>query len=349
LRVCYIAVSRMSIESCVFGAAPQRTLVLFPGALGDFICFLPSLGKLAQRRAVDLFARSDYGDIAPASVRTRSLECDRIARLFVPGADQDADLAQFFGAYAEVYSWMASGEPTFVANLSRLTHGRVRAFPFRPHDWRCPMMHYYLCCLGEDARGVSFGHVLLGGEALRRSSRYWESHALGGQRILAIAPGSGAGEKNWPAAYFDDVARWWERQAGGRVLVILGPAEAERAEPMHLGADALVVREERLGTVAALLSRCDIYLGNDSGLSHLAAALGVPTVTLFGPTDPTEWAPQGRHVIVLSQRIPCSPCSEPIRLNCTHRVCLSVLTPGVVIETLDGLVNGVFSARCSHS
>lgn len=338
----------MSIESCVFGAAPERTLVLFPGALGDFICFLPSLGKLANRRAVDLFARSDYGDIAPPPVRTRSLECDQIARLFAPGADRDAEIARFFGAYAEVYSWMASGEPTFLANLSRLTRGRLRTFPFRPRDWRRPMTRYYLSCLGEDARGASFGHVVVQAEALRRSSQYWESHALGGERVLGIAPGSGAREKNWPAAYFGDVARWWERQVGGRVLAILGPAEAERPEPIHLGTEALVVREERLGTVAALLSRCDLYLGNDSGLSHLAAALGVPTVALFGPTDPTEWAPQGRHVVVLSQRVPCSPCSEPTRRSCAHRVCLSGLAPSAVKEALEGLARGVLSPRRFH-
>ena len=82
---------------------PSNTLrskiaVLFPGALGDFICFLPALQKLAQTAEVDLFARSEFADIVPRGVTVRSLECNQISRMFTANAAEDQRLQDFFCA-----------------------------------------------------------------------------------------------------------------------------------------------------------------------------------------------------------------------------------------------------------
>ncbi len=92
----------------------EKILVIFPGALGDFICFLPTLQKLAEGRKVDLLARSEYAGLVPENVATRALECYEISRLFAPGAEQDERLRDFFGSYGNIYSWMASSQPQFV-------------------------------------------------------------------------------------------------------------------------------------------------------------------------------------------------------------------------------------------
>ncbi|MBI2357812.1 MAG: glycosyltransferase family 9 protein [Deltaproteobacteria bacterium] len=331
----------MSIESA-FPTASRigsgRILVIFPGALGDFLCFLPALGRLAAVREVDLFARSEYGEILPSTIRTRSLECREISRLFTNGADHNAELRQFFAHYERLYSWMASSQPTFVANLSSLSNGRLKTFPFRPREWRQPMAAYYLSCLGESPPPEPLARVVLREDALEWSVRFRRMHGLANRRALGLAPGSGSKEKNWPIEFFTAVARWWRENIRGQVLAFLGPAETAIPEAESLYRSALVVRNESLGKVAALLSRCDLYLGNDSGLTHLAAALGIATVALFGPSDPILWAPQGRRVIVAKQNVACSPCSDRDRKACPHRMCLTRLGPDKVIADLEGLL-----------
>jgi len=111
--------------------------------------------------------------------------------------------------------------------------------------------------------------------------------------FLAVHPGSGSPAKNWPAERFAEVAR---RLCDGRSwLLVLGPAEAETAE----WPGAVVAREWPLRLLGATLSRAGLFLGNDSGVAHLAAASGAPTLTLFGPTDPALWAPVGAAVATL--------------------------------------------------
>jgi heptosyltransferase-3 len=111
--------------------------------------------------------------------------------------------------------------------------------------------------------------------------------------FVAVHPGSGSRGKNWPRARFFEAARALSR--GGRFLLAAGPAEAELDPP----SDALVAREWPLARLAAALSHAGVYFGNDSGVSHLAAAVGAPTLALFGPTDPALWAPVGPRVSTL--------------------------------------------------
>lgn len=111
-------------------------------------------------------------------------------------------------------------------------------------------------------------------------------------RFLAVHPGSAAATKCWPAEGFAAVAA---RLAGAsRFLVVLGPAEPHQAWQHAHG--AVVARELPLRTLGAVLSRAGLFVGNDSGIGHLAAACGVPALVLFGPTDPAVWAPVGRAV-----------------------------------------------------
>ena len=118
--------------------------------------------------------------------------------------------------------------------------------------------------------------------------------------FLAMHPGSGSTAKNWPAERFLEFARRWTG-AGARgegseapFLLSIGPAEAERGFPAP--AAAVVARDWPLRVLGAALARAGLYVGNDSGGSHLAAAAGAPTLAIFGPTDPALWSPIGPHV-----------------------------------------------------
>jgi heptosyltransferase III len=126
---------------------------------------------------------------------------------------------------------------------------------------------------------------------------------------VAIHPGSGGPQKCWPVNHFAAVIeRLW--QQGRPVLLLAGPADTERVRDL-INLVATPPRPEMFKTlthaplleVARHLQPCRCYLGNDSGITHLAAMLGVPTVALFGPSDPAVWEPVGPCTKVLYGRL----------------------------------------------
>ena len=123
--------------------------------------------------------------------------------------------------------------------------------------------------------------------------------------IVAIHPGSGGARKCWPVASFTAVIEHlW--QHGYRVLVLAGPADSEPIQYLrqHLATPPdqtmlTVLEDAPLLDVAQHLQQCQRFLGNDSGITHLAAMLGIPTVAIFGPSDPIIWRPVGPDVKVI--------------------------------------------------
>lgn len=313
----------------------RRGLVIFPGALGDFICFLPALERISRCGPVDLLARSEYAVLVPPAVKTRSLECHEIARLFVAGAAKDQRLKDFFSPYLFIYSWMGSLDQDCVSNLQALSSGDLRIFPFRPFQSGTHMTDYYLSCLREGHPEETLPVIPLKSDAVAWRDRFWRRCGLEGKKVLALGPGSGAKEKNWPVEFFHAVAEWWEKEYGRKVLVILGPVEEGRRAKEDFWTHGLVVQGLGLGQLVALLARCDLYLGNDSGVTHLAAALGVKTIALFGPTSLEQWVPRGNKVTVVARGVECSPCLPPVMKGCPHRKCLTAISPREVIGLLE--------------
>jgi len=308
--------------------------VLFPGALGDFLCFLPALQLLAADAQVDLFACTEFADLVPPTVKVRSSECYEITRLFVPDAAKEQRLHEFFGAYTSIYSWLGSQQVEFVSRLKLMSQGRARIYPFRPDGNPMHQRDYYLSCLGARKPCQQIPMLALRAEAVAWAEGYWRRQFLGGKGVLVLTPGSGAREKNWPAEYFRAVAQWWRDETRGAVVVLIGPVEEDRGGWGPLLDHSVFARSLNLAQVAALLARSDLYLGNDSGITHLAAALGVRTVALFGPSDVRQWKPQGERVTVLNRNIECSPCERDVMEACPHRKCLTALTPSEVIPKL---------------
>jgi ADP-heptose:LPS heptosyltransferase len=318
--------------------------VIFPGALGDFICFMPALQTLARDAKVDLFARSEFGELMPEGVTVRTIESAAITALFRAEWEKNEEAQRFFRDYDAVYSWFASGNWEFIRRLQATTGGVARVFPFRPARVEAHQSDYYLSCL--DHRDGSAEPVLtLQSEALRWCEEFWVSHALQRRSILTIAPGSGAREKNWPVKFFQTVTQWWREKTGGRVLLLIGPVEQARGGIELLRGNCIVASDLSLSQAAALLSRSDVYLGNDSGISHLAAATGVRTLALFGSSDPRQWAPRGKKVMVLRRNLDCSPCQETTMKSCPHHACLTEFSPGEIIAILAELPEVVTLTR----
>ncbi len=316
----------------------KKVLVLFPGALGDFICFLPALHALAGDSDVDLLARTEYAALVPPCIRTRSLERYEIGRLFVAGAEKEERLKRFFGSYASVYSWMGSGQRDFVSRLEAVCGGRLRIFPFRPAASRIPVVDYFLSCLGVGRPGEFPPCIPVRAEAFAWSEELWRQNGLQGRKVLVFAPGSGAKEKNWPLEFYLEVAGWWNRKFAGESIVVLGPVEEELGWMGKDWGKMRVVCGLELAKLAALIRRCDLYLGNDSGVTHLASALGVEAVALFGPSDPRQWAPYGKRITIITESAECSPCSTQVMKSCPHRKCLTTLSAARVMGRMEKLL-----------
>lgn len=116
-------------------------------------------------------------------------------------------------------------------------------------------------------------------------------------RFLAIHPGSGSKRKNWPTAWFGALAD--ALRAGGRWLLVAGPAESSEAALLRSWPEVILADSLHPRVLGAILSQSGTYVGNDSGVSHLAGAWGAPTLALFGPTDPGTWAPVGPFVRIV--------------------------------------------------
>jgi ADP-heptose:LPS heptosyltransferase len=318
-------------------ATSPRIGVFFPGALGDFICFLPTLEALRRCAPVDLFARSEFSPLAPPQVKVRSLECFPVRRLFAPGASADARLRGFFVTYRTIYSWTGSGQKEFVDQVADVSRGRAHVFPFRPASNKLHQTDYYWSCLNGRREKPPLPIVPLEPDAVAWIVKYWAKHALEGKAVLVFGTGSGAREKNWPTDFYLRVADWWQQRTEGEVIVLVGPVEEERRGWEIFLRRFTVARGLNLAQVAALLARGALYLGNDSGITHLAAAVGTRTVALFGPSNMQQWAPRGARVTVLSRRVDCSPCETVAMKNCPHRKCLSQFYPHAVIAELERL------------
>jgi len=147
-----------------------------------------------------------------------------------------------------------------------------------------------------------------------------------GSPCIAIHPGSGSPSKNWPAEnYVRLIHRLLDREVTERILLFLGPAECQTAaywKERIRRREVEIFENYSLDKVLQRLASAHIFIGNDSGFSHLAAVLGLPTLAIFGPTDPSIWGPVGERVHILWDPPPCSPCSAPVRRRCPHRMCL---------------------------
>lgn len=207
----------------------------------------------------------------------------------------DPELGWVFGAgevpaahFRRVVAWITTPDEDLRARLARASQAQPLVAPARPGE--ATHQHaaaHLLASVGGPSVWDTRGEAPLGVEALD----------AGG---VLVHPGSGAPRKNWPAARFAAVIAALQ-PAGLHVSLVVGEADEQAAADVErtLGRPLERLRLA-LPTLARHLAGCRAYLGNDSGVTHLAGLCGAPTVALFGPTDPTVWGPLGPRVEILS-------------------------------------------------
>ena len=188
---------------------------------------------------------------------------------------------------------------------------------------------------------------------MTRTGSMWQAFlpALPQGHRVAIHPGSGGYSmaRRWEPAKWAAVADALTERHGAQVILVGTPADgADSVQAAMHGPATNLAGRTSLPQLAALLGQCDLFLGADSGVMHLAAAMGVPVVALFGPSNHLAWGPwtpAGRSTVV-RLGVHCSPCSYVghsvgLRDGCWHRSCMADLQPEQVlaaIETMNVLV-----------
>ena len=276
----------------------MRILVLRGGALGDFLVTLPALGLLRARWP---------------GARIELVGHARAAGLGVSGGCLDAVHSQHEARWSALFSAAAAELPpalhVWLAEFDLIVNywpdpdgTLARRFPLRAGQQflsapAAPLLAPAARHFCEPLKTLGLSTTDFRSRLRLPAGNNVGPSAADHRRPVAIHPGSGAPRKNWPRG------RWTELMArlAEPILLVLGEAEMERwnAPPSADGRHVKVARNLPLPELAAALARCRLFLGHDSGVSHLAAAVGTPCVLLFGPTDPAMWAPPGDHVSVL--------------------------------------------------
>lgn len=231
-----------------------------------------------------------------------AIERREIADLFA-SSPLRPETIHLLGGREEIHSWTGHGDSGFAARLGALTVGRAHVHPFR--------------ALRDDEHASDYYARVAGVRPLRRplavgeAARRWAEEILSAhRRALIVHAGSGGRRKNWSG--MEQIARRWS-EGEGDVLQLIGPSEGEER---GFGF-AKVLRDQPLDHVAALLRAANCYLGNDSGISHLAAAAGARGLALFGPTCARQWAPRGGGMRSIVATRTCSSCAD---VFCIHRL-----------------------------
>jgi hypothetical protein len=273
-------------------APPSRSaLVLRLGALGDILLLRAAVALLkAAGYRVTLLAPAASGRalLGPGPSEAEALlDSDRadLARLWTADAEPPDEIARA----ARGLAYAVSRDADVASRLGRVA---ARLTPRSQPAGRRPR--------GGLAGGASSRSA--GSGRATRTARVLARRAAGGapaerlpNRFLALHPGSGSARKNWPG--FADLAR--VLAPVDPFLAVCGAADADAARPLLALPNAVAAVGLAPRDLGALLSRAGAFVGNDSGVSHLAAAAGAPTLALFGPTDPAQWAPLGDRVATL--------------------------------------------------
>jgi heptosyltransferase-3 len=305
----------------------MNIVVIRPGAIGDVLLTFPILQALRAKYSSPYITFVSNASVLPLAQASGLVDevsdyQDMLwSELFSTKGIHTPVLKSRLQAVDMAICWLGDVEGIVERNLHSIGIRQIIIAPGRPPQGeRIHIVDYLAKTVGVEVDIHKLAYSILGGKrgtagdigvrAGAADEVGWRPLRSPSSQNVAIHPGSGGAQKCWPIASFASVIeRLWERSRP--VLLLAGPAEAERlaylrrhlaTPPAGRPADMFrVLFNAPLLEVARNLQQCKAYLGNDSGITHLAAMLGVPTVAIFGPSDPVIWRPVGDQVCVIHE------------------------------------------------
>lgn len=224
----------------------------------------------------------------------------------------------------------------FRSTLTHAWRGKYRKGETHEVDRNLELVR--LICAGEGKRELIFE---LSSDEIAAAEAQLASLGIGKDAFLiGIHPGGSSFDKRWPEKQYAEFADRLSRQYNATVLLLRGPEEAELVRNIQaaMQSDAITYAPETIRELGAMLFCCDLVVCNDSGPMHLAAALAVPTVAIFGPTDHVAWHPLSENAAIVRRDMPCWPCSAhkcKIGWECTKKLPVEPVWDAT-IRTIEG-------------
>jgi ADP-heptose:LPS heptosyltransferase len=325
----------------------RSMLVIHQGALGDFILALPALEILRKTfpqaksvimgypRILELVKDRFYAE------EILSIDQQGMATFFVRDGKLNVTLSDFFSQFDLIVVFGKDEGGPLIRNLKRASQGQILQInPFPVWDQRMHLTDHLLRELSRYGFSISETkpRLFLNERDQVWGKNFWKRKGLTmeeSEEVIVLHPGSGSKKKAWPWGRFVNLVNFFQKLHGLRILIVLGPAEgpeirrAFEGREWEMGDNApILAKGLSLVELASAMAGSRLFIGNDSGISHMAASLGLPTVAIFGPTDPKVWSPRGEKVFVVRKEIPCSPCPQERFFQCQHLECLT----GIRIE-----------------
>ena len=311
--------------------AEAKLFILHQGALGDVVLTFPAI--LALRKHFDRIDILCQGQIGQLAVKLRlidkqyPLEAAYFAALF---SDQvNAKIKDLISSYTKILAFSFSSD--LEKNINQMTHRPCLRIPPRPPTPDSTHVAEYVnqhLITGRLLKIADLNYVV--SDWQKKQAR--KGHPIDTAKII-IHPGSGSKRKRWPLTNFLALADGLAKR-GLQPQFVCGPAEPDLIEEIQNQKRPVHTFSE-LTDLVDWLETAGGYIGNDSGVSHLAAFLGLPSVVIFGPADPVRWKPIGPRVQIVRPELDCQPCFEIEPDNCALPACLTDATLETVLTVFD--------------
>jgi heptosyltransferase-2 len=281
----------------------NKILVIRGGAIGDFILTFPVFHALKEHFPESKLEVLGYQRVMGLALAgglvsgSRSIESQAFAAFFARNGKLDPQLCEYFDSFALIISFLYDPDLIFQTNIDRCSNAQFIQGPHRPDETQTT--HATEVFLEPLKRLAIFGPApepKLHLEHNDAATRFFS-----GKPFIAVHPGSGSEMKNWPENRWREVINGFIKQ-GYCVLVVGGEAERPRVERLRQAIpvpELQVAHSLPLTEVAQLLKEASIFVGHDSGITHLAAAVGTPGLALWGPSKQSIWAPKSAQFKIL--------------------------------------------------
>ena len=278
-----------------------KILVVRGGAIGDFVLTLPVFAALREQFPAAQIEVLGYPHIAGLA-RTgalvdevRSIEARSLAPFFARSGILDQELQHYFGSFAIIISYLYDPDGIFHANVARCSKAQFIAGPHRPDErGSIPASEVFLRPLERLA--------IYGADTIPKLAVSPKEPREPDTFLLAVHPGSGSPQKNWPEEKWLELLRRVAALPKVRLLLVGGEAELDRLARLHRelpNERTELVQNLSLVDLGSRLANCDLFVGHDSGITHLAAAVGTSALALWGESNLQVWAPQGSKAKVI--------------------------------------------------
>ena len=281
-------------------ATKPKILVIRGGAIGDFILTLPAIAALRRQFPQAHLEVLGYPHIAQLAVaggladRVQPIEARGLAGFFARGGNLEPDLMDYFSEFDLVISYLYDPDEIFKTNVIRCLVKQFIVGPHRPDKTeRLHATQVYLKPLERLA--------IFDADPVPRLSLNSQRSTL---NQLVLHPGSGSEKKNWPETKWAGLIQQIAATTNWNLLLVGGEAEGERLQRLAgamPSARYAIAQGLPLAELARRIQSGAAFVGHDSGITHLAAAVGLPCVVLWPDTLEEIWRPQGERLVILKE------------------------------------------------